>query len=70
MPGNWLARKAGEPRGGRDAALRGARKLLEQELLSVPLEQAAGIELKKVNGIDVMANETHGVEIETDSDVE
>lgn len=37
MPGNWFARKAGEPLGGRDAALRGARKLIEQELMATEL---------------------------------
>ncbi len=34
MPGNWFARKAGEPSGGRDAALRGARALIEDEVLT------------------------------------
>jgi hypothetical protein len=37
MPGNWFERKVGEPRGGRDAALRGARKLMEQELMASSL---------------------------------
>lgn len=39
MPGNWFARKAGEPAGGRDAALRGARQLLEREIMSRPIDK-------------------------------
>jgi hypothetical protein len=36
MPGNWFARKIGEPGGGRDAESRGARKLIEEEIVNKP----------------------------------
>lgn len=41
MPGNWFARKAGEPNGGADAEARGARKLMEQEILSAPMKSVS-----------------------------
>src|SRR5262249_33445519 len=37
MPGNWFARRAGEPNGGYDAAARGARRLIEEEIMAKPL---------------------------------
>lgn len=36
-PGNWFASKVGEPRGGRDAEGRGARKLIEEEIVNKQL---------------------------------
>jgi hypothetical protein len=39
MPGNWFARKAGEPNGGPDAAARGARKLMDEDILSARIER-------------------------------
>jgi hypothetical protein len=41
VPGaSWLARKAGDLHGGRSAELRGARKLVEEELMSKPVPSA------------------------------
>ena len=36
MPGNWFARMVGEPVGGRDAQSRGARKLIDEQIVNKP----------------------------------
>jgi hypothetical protein len=58
MPGNWFARKVGEPHGGLDAELRGARKLIEQEIMAVEL---AKVSIETPRGEESLT-------IETDSD--
>lgn len=39
-PGNWFARKAGDPNGGPDAQARGARALMENDVLSHQLDKS------------------------------